>query len=110
MVPEWKFWKHWIVVIVSSGEIEMLIEFASFLRFRGKGQKRFEYSPCGFENKKNDQVFKNIRVRVDEASYLIWWLFFFFKRINVLKNGFEWFTIRKRIEAFKIVYKTKQVV
>ena len=56
----------------------MLIEFASFLRFLGKGQKRFDYSPCGFENKKNNQVFKNIRVRVEEASYLIWWLFCLF--------------------------------
>ena len=30
----------------------MLIEFASFLRFRVKGQKRFEYCTCGFENQK----------------------------------------------------------
>ena len=76
----------------------MLIEFASFLRFREKEQKRSEYS-----------VFKNIRVRVDEASYLIL-LFCFFNRINFLKHDFAWFTIRKRIEAFKIAYKTKQVV
>ena len=56
----------------------MLIEFASFLRFRMKGQKRFEYSTCGFENGKNKSVFKSIRVRVDEASYLIWLFCFFF--------------------------------
>ena len=30
----------------------MLIEFASFLRFPVKGQKRFEYSTYGFENEK----------------------------------------------------------
>ena len=67
----------------------MLIEFASFLRFRMKGQKRFEYSTCGFENGKNKSVFKNIRVRVDEASYLIWlFCFFFFNRIIFLKHGF----------------------
>ena len=64
----------------------MLIEFASFLRFRVKGQKRFEYSTCGYESEKKS-VFKNIRVRVDEASYLIW-LFCLFNRINFLKHGF----------------------
>ena len=36
----------------------MLIEFASFLRFRVKGQKRFEYSTCGFENEKKNQFSK----------------------------------------------------
>lgn len=62
----------------------MLIEFASFLRFRMKEQKRFEYSTCGFENEKNRSVFKNIRVRVDEASYLIWLFCFFFFLIELI--------------------------
>ena len=36
----------------------MLIEFASFLRFPVKGQKRFEYSTYGFENEKKNQFSK----------------------------------------------------
>ena len=38
----------------------MLIEFASFLRCRVKGQKRFEYSTCGFENAKKKNQFSKI--------------------------------------------------
>ena len=64
----------------------MLIEFTSFLRFRVKGQKRFECCTCGFESQKKS-VFKNIRVRVDKAFYLIW-LFCFFNRINFFKTWF----------------------
>ena len=55
----------------------MLIEFASFLRFRVKGQNRFEYSTCGFENEKEICFQKYPDTCGREASYLIW-LFCFF--------------------------------
>ena len=58
----------------------MLIEFASFLRFRVKGHKRFEYSTCGFENEKKKNQFSKISGYVWTQDLLINLvvLFFFF--------------------------------
>ena len=65
----------------------MLMEFASFLRFRVKGHKRFEYSTCGFENEKKKISFQKYPDTCgSKTSYLIW--FNFFNRINFLKHGF----------------------